>query len=131
MNSRSIISIVIIIGFSTLAVFGAFAMGHSIGGQNACIAATASGLDCLTPSNLASIASIYLDAFGLFSSAMFFAIALLVLFATGFITFHDKGLVGSHNFFSSFARTTDIIQSISLKPALSWIAIHENSPSRR
>ncbi|PJE73937.1 MAG: hypothetical protein COV01_03825 [Candidatus Taylorbacteria bacterium CG10_big_fil_rev_8_21_14_0_10_41_48] len=132
MNNRTLISIFLIVGFSTLAVFGAFAMGQSIGGQNACIAATASGLDCLTPSNLASIASMYLGAFGTFSSAIFFTLSLLALFVTAFIT--AKNVFSQSFSFVSVSindNDADITRSLSLRPALSWIAIHENSPSRR
>jgi len=131
MTIRSLISIALIVGFSTIAVFGAFGMGQSIGGQNACIAATASGLDCLAPSNLASIASMYLGAFGTFSSAIFSVLALLALFVTALLTFGQSGLATSHSTLASWARRSDISHSLSIQPTLSWVAIHENSPSRR
>lgn len=131
MTSRSIISFALIIGFSTIAIFGAFGMGQSIGGQNACIAATASGLDCLAPSNLASIASMYLGAFGTFSSAFFLALALLMLFVTALLALEHLNIVSIGHALASWVRRSDISRSLSLRPALSWIAIHENSPSRR
>lgn len=131
MTTRSIASVALIVGFVAIAVFGAFAMGQSAGDQNACIAATASGLDCFIPSNLASLASLYLGAFGTFSSAVFATVLLLALFVTAFLIPRHFSLSSSAAALSSIARSSDVSRSDSLRPALAWISIHENSPSRR
>jgi hypothetical protein len=131
MTSRSLVSVALIIGFSAIAIFGAFAMGDGIGGHNACIAATVNGGSCLAPSNLASTASFYLNAFSTFSSAFFATLSLLILFVTAFLAlahFRSHSLQG---ILASIVRVSDVSRSLSQRPALSWIAIHENSPSRR
>lgn len=129
MNPRSFITFALIIGFSAIAIFGAFAMGQSAGEQNACIAATVNGLECITPANLASIASGYLSAFGTFSSAWFSILALLILFVTALITLTYLGLI--RQALARVVRISDITESQSKRQTLAWISRHENSPHDR
>lgn len=129
MNRRSLISIALIIGFSAIAVFGAFAMGQSAGEQNACIAATANGLDCITPSNLVSIASLYIGTFGTFSSALFSTLSLLILFVTALLVLEYLGL--SRTALQAVVRLSDITRSDSKRQHIRWASLHENSPSQK
>ena len=129
MNLRPFITLALIIGFSAIAIFGAFAMGQSAGDQNACIAATVNGLTCIVPTDLASIASGYLSAFGTFSSAWFSAISLLILFVTALLTLTYLGLTRQAS--ARVVRISDITESQSKRQTLAWISRHEQSPNDR
>ena len=106
-----------------VAVLGFLAMNHGEG-HSGCIAAAANGVDCARVTGRAGLFSFHSDAFRNFSLAVLFGFALFVL-----------ALLFSFDFKMPFPALylkwyNPPVLSLPQKSLLiSWLALHENSPS--
>jgi len=131
-------TILLIMGFLGIAVFGVFAMNHGAEhGHNGCIAATAQGTDCPKGENTLSFLSFHLDAFRSFSTAIFgenLANTLILLIAL--VLAVAFGVVASINLAPSTLAINyyrrQFLESYSSpfrRKLTRWLAFHENSPA--
>lgn len=135
---KSILTSIVIFSFIGIAVFGIFAMAHSMNQEHGgCIAATSRGESCPIESNLLQTLAYHFDSFRSFSTAILsgnFDNSLLLLFAfallVGFWIFRNTGLKFSvsslnQNAFGLLESRESLLQ-LNLTH---WLSLHENSPS--
>lgn len=128
-------TILLILGFTGIAVFGFAAMGHNDGSHGSCIAATAQGIVCPDAMSALDFASFHVSTFRSFTTAIFdgniltallLSITLSVLVGLGFLAsaFNSPSL----NFANRY-RLSPAYSSPLEKELTRWLALHENSPS--
>ena len=134
------LSILLLIGFVGLAVFGAFGMNHGNGpshdiAMNDCIASTVKGVDCPIEVKSLDFVVFHIDAFKSFSLATLGEDVVSVLLLS-FVSLFFIGLA----IFSSFllrrlqlvfyrCRFLDSFSHFQEKEFIGWLALHENSPA--
>ncbi len=118
----------LLLGFISIAVFGFAAMNHDSGyGHNGCIATIAQGTDCPKQESTLAFLTFHTGAFKGFSTAVFAVLTLFLISLAALAFFPDPIFQEpnfSHYFFalrlSSFASSENLI---------SWLSLHENSPT--
>ena len=120
---RKFATILIVIGFSAITVFGIFAMNH---GHNeaGCIAASAQGATCPNTENTLSFIAFHLGAFKNFSTATFIVTALLSI-AILLSTAGSLVVAPSYSGRQLFSLSVPLLKQRLTR----WLALHENSPS--
>ncbi len=134
------LSILLLIGFVGLAVFGVFGMNHGSGpshdmAANDCIASTVKGVDCPIEVKSLDFAVFHIDAFKSFSLA-----TLGENFMSAFLLTFVSLLFAGLSFFSSIFlrrpqlafyryRFLDSFSDFQEQEFTSWLALHENSPA--
>lgn len=106
----------LILGFGALAVFGFLGMNH---GNSGCIAALASGIDCLSLNHL--------DIFKGFSTATLVSFAVLSLFVA--LVFFAARPIPPPPFVWLRLTAVENFASFAKRQFIRWLSLHENSPS--
>ena len=123
---KPLFSMLTIIGFVAIAVFGFSAMGQDSGHGHSkiCIATVATGFECPPGTNLADF---HLSAFRTFSNATLFVYSLLVLFIALWTL--QIGPFGSRPVLEFQTRNRGHLLTSYETSLKSWLSLHENSPS--
>ncbi|MBI1975230.1 MAG: hypothetical protein HYS57_02640 [Parcubacteria group bacterium] len=135
---KAILLILAVGSFIALGVFGFVAMGENDGlGHGRCVAAMARGIDCPPGSNLVDVAAFHLNAFRVFSNAVFgdyalgaFLFSFVLVLSVAVIHFlAGSVLVVPVNFLGGQRLRFSEILLPSTRALARWLALHENSPS--
>lgn len=132
---NSVLAAALILGFSTIAVFGIFSMNHGVGDHNGCIAAASQGKDCPIEAESFSFFNFHIDSFRNLATATFGegTVALNALLALLIIGFYIGALRGSAiplNLAVVSRRSLEELSHSPLSIRLNrWLALHENSPA--
>lgn len=129
------LTILLVISFVSIAVFGFFGMNSTMGPghKSDCIAAVAQDADCPQETNSLDFAIFHVDAFRSFSLT-----TLTVNIATAFLLvlalFLGLGFLLRRIFYTpylalSFSRFTDSSPPLPKQEFTSWLALLENSPA--
>lgn len=132
---RSLLISTVLLGFISVAVFGAFAMQplHHSGG---CIAASVQGVVCPNQSNLFESLAFHLDALRDFSTAIFGAhiVASLLMLAmliagAGLALLLGATAPPQPSRMRARYRPRESFRSPLQQALLRWLSLHENSPA--
>ncbi len=134
---KVLLAILLILSFTSAAVFGVFLMNHKADhNYKGCVAATVQGTDCPKEKNNISFLNFHLDAFRNFSALIFngnVASMLSLLVALALIAYF--GVVKSSSAWlvlaaSYYLKHFSESNSFSFQPELiHWLALQENSPA--
>jgi len=125
-------SMILILSFISLAVFGFFGMGEMNNNHVSCIAAEIQNGKCPVTNTLFSFAGYHLDAFKVFSNAVFNGgVLLLLIFAFLIFSFTNiLKLEFSSPIFASASRNSNQLNFTEAKcKFLRWLSFRENSPT--
>lgn len=134
---KSLLTIILFLGFVSIAVFGVFGMHAGMQNHNGgCIAATSQRTNCPKQSDPLEYLTFHLNAFRGFSMATFgenilvslFAITLLVVGA-GLALFLGNPASPQLDFAYFRYRQRENLISPPEQRLLRWLALHENSPA--
>ena len=126
---KSALTVCLLLSFAVAAIFGVFAMGHSAGTHEGCIAAISQNALC--PLDAISFVNFHVEFFKSFSSAVFNfdILALLSLVFALFVMLRaiarDEKIVERTVIAFAYIRTP----LTAFQKKLRWLAFHENSPA--
>lgn len=125
---KGLLSILAIVSFIAVAVFGFSAMNPHLGHNphQICVATIVQGFECPVGVNLADF---HINAFKIFSSAVFSSYLLIILLTI----FLGSGnlMLFSNRHFANFLKIKEqtSFQPLCDRDLTSWLSLHENSPA--
>lgn len=130
-NKNLLISITLLIGFSSMAVFGFLAMGtfSDIHGHGTCIASLVNSASCVLEMNIINFSSFHIDAFLSFTSAIFNTLSAILLLLLPIYFFSRINSLDDENGY--YTSLNDIFGSsvLSLLTFRNWLSLRYNSPN--
>ena len=124
-NMKSVLSILLIIGFSGLTVFGLTLASHGSGHSSICLASAMSGAKAPCPQrDLIGFVNFHFNALKNLSLVV---TILLSIIGLGFVFGRDRELPPVS--FSSQRQFKDSLTLFGGRKFIHWLKLHENSPS--
>lgn len=129
-DKNTLISVILLIGFSSMAVFGFFAMGtfSGIHGHSTCIASLINSASCVLEMNIINFSSFHIDAFFSFTSAIFNILLVVLLFLLPiyfFIRANTRDEIDIYIFLDDIFG----FSVLSLLTFRNWFSLRYNSPN--
>lgn len=131
---KPVLATALILGFSTIAVFGIFAMNHGGGDHGGCIAAASQGRDCPVEGESFSFLNFHIDTYRNFATATFgegvtALYAVLAFLMAGFYIGVLQSYPNSLKLAGVSRRSREEFSDAPFLIRLNrWLALHENSP---